>query len=322
MAIFKNKEYKLLIKMFFIFLVGLVIFQTFFYIIVGGEPKFDATYQSVIQRKYDKLVNTDEPKIIIVGGSNAGFGIDIKILEEKTGYAAVNMGLHAGFGPLFNTEIVKKHVDKGDILILAYEYGLNSQSFEKLGDINLIMSAIDNKAEMYREIPLKNISEIFGNIFKYAEYKAQKNPIASGAYSSAAFDDTGNMIYERNDYIISNYQEKVDVYGAVYGNSLILSNDRLEYLCDLKEYVEKKGASIYFTSAVLLEDAYQGTEQNLLDYANEIERKTEIKYISNPNDYLFHNDYMYDTIYHCNTKGQVKRTELLIDDLKKHNIIS
>lgn len=322
MAIFKNKFLILFFKMLSLLLISITVFLIIGYSVVDGESKFSDTYQSVIRRKYDTLVETKSPKIIIVGGSNNSFGIDSALLSEKTGCHVVNMGLHAGFGPLFNSEIIKSNINKGDIVLLSYEYDtLKSEKFEKLGDINLIMSAIENKLEIYREIPVKNLPEIFGNIFKFANEKAKKNYIASGAYSSSAFDASGNMIFEREEYILPDYENNTGYYGQVNGSALIDTNDKYEYLTDFKEYIQKQGASVYFVSSVLLEDAYVGTEQQLEDFATYLEETTGISFISNPNAYLFSKDYMYDTIYHCNSQGQIKRTEQLIDDLKTNRII-
>ena len=66
---------------------------------------YDGTYQSILRKKFDVLKNTDEPKIIIIGGSNAGFGIDEQYIEEKTGYKVANLGLHAGFGGIILLEL-------------------------------------------------------------------------------------------------------------------------------------------------------------------------------------------------------------------------
>ena len=62
---------------------------------------FHSSYQSLIQDKYRILIETNEPKIIIVSGSSSAFGLNQKMLEDSTGYKVANLGLHAGFGHLF-----------------------------------------------------------------------------------------------------------------------------------------------------------------------------------------------------------------------------
>lgn len=317
-----KKATALLCRILSVLLLGCILFGSITLAIVSGDATFDDTYQSVIQRKYAKLASVEGPKIVIVGGSNAGFGIDAELMEESLGIPVVNMGLHAGFGQLFNTEIAKSHIREGDILILAYEYGLSSASFEKLGDIDLIMEGIDNRLELYREIPIKNAPEIFSNLFTYAKNKAQKSKKEVGVYASASFDDRGNMTLERNGFIIKDYENNIDVYGKFIGKSLLPPDDDFAYLQKLKKDMEKRGASIYFTSPVLLADAYDGTEQDMLQYAADMEAITGIPFISNPFNYVFPREYMFDTVYHCNEMGEQKRTELLIQDIRNKKIVA
>ena len=317
-----NKVFTLFRKLLLVLLAGCAVFLAIAYAIVGGEPTFDDTYQSVIQRKYDRLITTQEPKIVIVGGSNAGFGFDAQYLTEQAGRPVLNMGLHAGFGQLFNTEIVKDHIGPGDVVILAYEYGLTSNMFENLGDLDVIMKGVDNDLRLYREIPLKNMPEIFGNLVSHARNKATKTERATGTYCSDNFDELGNMILQRDSCTIPDYENNTDVYGRIYGNSMIAPDETFPYLNELREFVEAKGATIYFTAPVLLADAYQGTPEQLLEYAQEMERITGITYISDPNDYLLSSEYMFDTIYHCNSLGEKKRSELFLSDLREYGIVN
>ena len=321
MEIFKNKGFILLTKIMVVILLGSLLVGIISIAILSSPAKFSDTYQSVIQRKYDLLKNTDDKKIIIVGGSNAAFGIVDEYLEEETGYSVVNMGLHAGFGALFPTELVKDYINEEDIVLLAYEYELSSSSFEKLGDIDLIMSGIDNALEIYKKIPLRNIPEILGNLFDFAKSKATKVELTSGTYSSNSFDEAGRMVLERKTNTMMDYKSNLELYKEVTSESLYAAEDDYEYLVDLRVLVEKRGAEIYFVAPVLMEDAYVGTEEALLAYQEGLMKKTGIEYISNAKEYMFPSEYIYDTIYHCNEMGAQKRTELLLSDLQSHGIL-
>lgn len=322
MAIFKKKGILLLLKLGLVCLLACSIFLGIALSILGGESKFSDIYGSTIQRKYEHLKNTEGPKILIIGGSNASFGIDARLLETETGYPVANMALHAGFGPLFNTEIAKKHIEEGDIVLLAHEYALAEFSMSQLADLNLIMSSIDTKLEMYTQLPLKNLMEVFGNLIEYAKYKATKTSFVYGLYSSDSFDEEGNMTFKRETSEITDYERFKRSYGEIYGDSLVPPDETILYLNDFRNYVESKGAKVYFIAPVLLENAYNGTDQQLADYVAEMEQRTGIPYITDPADYLFPMEYMFDLIYHCNGTGQYKRTSLLIEDLREYGIIA
>lgn len=286
-------------------------------IVYSPQGTFEDSYQSVIQMKYDNLLKTNEPKIIIVGGSSAGFGINEPLLEKETGYKVVNLGLHAGFGGLFNTELSKANINAGDIVLLGYEYGwYNEGYFEKLR-IDMVMSAIDHRIDMYRQIPLKNWSEVIGHLFTYAEQKRMYPKNASGVYSREAFNETGQMTYDREECVIKDYKNNIDVYGNVDLSGISISQSSIEYLKRFKKFVERQGATVYFIAPPLLEDANVCEFSDFQKLKLLEEESIGIPYISDPVEYIFPQEYMYDTIYHCNNKGEIYRTELLITNLKK-----
>lgn len=305
---------QLIRKMIFIIVLALLFVTLLFYLIIH-ESKFQQTYQSVIQRKYDHLMNTDERKIIIIGGSNAAFGIDAEYLEKMTGLKVVNLGLHAGFGNLFNTEIMKGNINSGDIILLGYEYTLYTDCFEKLGDVNLIQQAIDNRIDMYSIIPVRNYPDVVGNIFQFAKSKYQGDFNVSGTYSSFSFDENGNMILNR-DTIFDAYESNKSQYGEISNSYLSVTEANIHYLIRLKEYVSDKGASIYFIAPPLLEDATTCESEEFRNYADTLEKQTGIAYISDPIDYIYPKEWMFDTIYHCNNEGESERTQQLFKDLQ------
>ena len=56
--------------------------------------------------------------------------------------------------------------------------------------------------------------------------------------------------------------------------------------------------------------------------ADEEEEKIGIDFISDPADYLYPKDLMYDTVYHCNSEGARVRTMQLVSDLQTAGVLS
>lgn len=308
-------------KSYFKFLISsLVIAGIFFEVIVLGILKypsgvFYSSYQSLIQDKYRILKETNDPKIIIVSGSSSSFGLDQEMLENATGYKVANLGLHAGFGHLFYSELAKANINKGDIVLLGYEYFWQN-GFDSM-DQNLIMTGIDDDVEMYTQIPIKKWPDFIGYIFKYAELK-NSYVDATGIYSREAFDsETGQMTMDR-DYTMQ-YNPEVD--SVVDLTDVSISPQAEEYLKNYKKYVESKGAQVYFISPPLLKDSVVSDYSEFGKLKELEEQQIGIPYISNPLDYLFPCELMSNAIYHCNTEGEKVRTELLIKDLKNAAII-
>lgn len=284
----------------------------FLAIVVTPQGVFDPTYQAVIQRKYEKLLQTDTQKIILVGGSNLAFGMDEEYLENATGYQVVNLGLHAGFGHKFNAELAKGNINPGDVVVIAFEYGWIDAMDDM--DIDLVMSGIDQNLSMYKHVPLDKYPDVLGNLFTYASKKRVQGE-CYGVYSASAFDAEGKMIFDRpNAEGILDYANKKNLYGTV-DVSAGITEESAEFVREFKAYVEKQGASVYFAAAPVLKDAVECTEEELLIYEKAIVEKTGVTYISNTADYRFPVELMYDTIYHCNNAGEQYRTKLLAQDL-------
>ena len=85
--------------------------------------------------------------------------------------------------------------------------------------------------------------------------------------------------------------------------------------------VESRGASIYMIGCPIYDRAIINEYAEFDNLVNEEESRIGIDYISNPLEYIFGYDYIFDTMYHCNSMGQQKRTELLINDMLKAGII-
>ncbi|MEQ2541901.1 hypothetical protein WMO27_11210 [Lachnospiraceae bacterium CLA-AA-H183] len=309
-------------KMYLKFLLSTLLVTLFvFELIVLGilkYPKgvFYSSYQSLIQDKYRILMETNEPKIIIVAGSSSAFGINQDMLEQTCGYKVVNLGLHADFGFFFISELSKANINEGDIILLGYEYNWpRDYAFTRINE-NLVMSGIDDNIEMYTKIPFNKWPYFIGNIFKYAETK-NKYIDATGTYSRESFNsETGQMILPRNSQIEYN----PEIHNSIDLTNIVISEESEKYLKEYKNYVENKKAKVYFIAPPVLEDSIEN-DYAWFDYLKEVEEKTiGISYISNPREYVFPSKLMFDTIYHCNSEGERVRTELLIEDLKRANI--
>lgn len=295
-----------------------IITLLFIGIVEGMGAGFSDTYQSVIVRKYNTLLTTNEPKIIIVAGSSAGFGIDEELIENITGYKVVNLGLHAGFGMDFPTQLTKANINKGDIIILAYEHDwIKENAFDTFG-VDLVMSGIDNHLKMYKYIRPQHYDDILDYLFKFASKKAkritQQEKASGSVYTAASFNNNGEMEFNRPTNIIQDdYDRKI--YSEVNINGFSICKETKKYLMNYKKYVEDKGAILFFSAPPLMKSANVSSELEYNRLLAVVEDEIGIKYISKPSDYLFEAKHMYDTIYHLNNEGEKIRSKMLAEDI-------
>jgi hypothetical protein len=77
-------------------------------------------YMAATLDKHARLRAIESPRLILVGGSSVGFGLDSREFEPL-GLTPVNMGLNAGLGLAFMLGEVEGQLRAGDVVIVAPE---------------------------------------------------------------------------------------------------------------------------------------------------------------------------------------------------------
>lgn len=305
--------------------MGIVlVIALFLGIVAMPKDVFKDNYNNTLNAKYETLTNTNSPKIIIISGSSAAFSLDGNRLADMTGMNVANTAISAGIGALYETELSKANINEGDIVLLGYEWGwVTDENYTDSFGTDVIMVGIDEKIEMYQFVPHRKYKDVLGYLFTFANKKRTYAEGNSGAYSRAAFSENGNtMELQRDDSpVIAAYEVDPDHYGRINFENPVIPDGTVEYLKDYKKYVESKGASLYWIGCPTYEAAVQCDYSELQKAANQEVEQIGIPFISNPVDYVFSGEYMYDSIYHTNTRGMEYRTELLFEDLKRAGII-
>ena len=76
------------------------------------------------EQKDREIAAIETPKIVFVGGSSCTFSVDPEIVGKGTGMPAYNYGGIAYMGPRYMFARVKKHLKRGDVLVVGYEPGI------------------------------------------------------------------------------------------------------------------------------------------------------------------------------------------------------
>src|SRR3954465_1320021 len=83
-----------------------------------------ALYKRVAEIKRDwarRMASEHGQKTVIYGGSSCSFSVDAQRMLARASLPVVNMGLHAGMGPLVLTRYALSEVKEGDTLVAALE---------------------------------------------------------------------------------------------------------------------------------------------------------------------------------------------------------
>lgn len=275
------------------------------------------SYTGALGDKYEMYNSPDrQASVILVGGSNLGFGVDCERMTAELGTDVLNIGLHAGLKRDFELNLAKTNVLKGDIIILALEY---SAYIEEPMTESTTWYAVDNDMKLIKLIPW---AERFNLLRFYPFHLMQKvkdavlNPFpepSAEAYSREFFNEYGDLVYPRPE----NLRTPEEITRSIYIDKEHVSEESIESLKEFKDYCESRGAKVYFSSPSVDELSVITTDKDIVEFEKYITENTGIEMISDTENYVMDTEFFYDTNYHLNDAGVQKRTDLLIEDLKK-----
>lgn len=319
-----------------IFLVPLIIIGA---IVVVTPPVYDETYLGVIGDKYERLSGFTEPKIVVIGGSSAAFGLDSNLLydtlesvEAVSGMPIVNLGLYGDMGLKFTIDIAKANIGEGDIIILAPE--ISDKMLSLYVDGERVLKSLDGNLEMFRYVGFEDYGSLLGSSFSYISEKlsylfGNKTPLPENElYQKKYFNKSGDIVNGYRPYnVMTEVAKTIDFdYKADLSDTKVTAYDEfIEYVNKFSRYCQRKGATLYFSFAPMNESAL--VESCMLDddgKNNKIDRfyrnlceTLECEIISDVYDYIIEDGYFYDTEFHLNDSGVILRTKQLVDDIKR-----
>jgi len=115
-----NKKQFLIITSVMLIFFTILYYACFFYQL-GSPVKAEWWLKNLYDYKGYIAEKTKSPKIIIIAGSNALFGINSKIIEKSTKYKVINLAAHAELSIDFLYQKIKDTMGKGDIIVMPLE---------------------------------------------------------------------------------------------------------------------------------------------------------------------------------------------------------
>lgn len=284
------------------------------------NPDYKKEYVAGIIPKLNKLKAAKGKKIVIIGGSNASFGIDTELMEQQLGIAVVNMALHGGIPVKYVVEQAKPYMKSGDILIFSKEYeGLRDKDWNVVGGMEISKIATYDVSQIRvllsdRKMFETTVPNIFNAIKKYIDLHPIKGraEIAS-VYDSRAFKND-NL---KAEYLSGNYKLEVKEHPLkkLDGNSPILIGLRA-----YKDYFDSKDVQFYLTPPVIIKGYFE--EDKILPFWHFFSERTGIPLLHHNKKYSLEKKYFFNSHYHPNHLGRKVRTESLIEDILAKDIVN
>jgi hypothetical protein len=280
-------------------------------------------YDLSIIDKHHILKNTKSPKIVIVGGSNAAFGINSTEIENEFNIPVVNTAVNASVGLGRMLDDIRPYLNKGDYLLVVPEYlqftGLWNGSivaYELIFDIKSVaffkqeyysfaaefMSYFKMKTSMFKTLPQRILNEEI------------LPPSKTALYARDGFDARGDFIKHLDK---EGFYEK-ETEGSVDP----MRNDEMNFFKNYVDYFSKEGIIVLLSYPSYLPIIEAKSVKNLKEIDKCLREIRDLKVISTPEDYCFENTLLFDSPHHLNVTGRKIRTERLIEDLRKSGVFN
>lgn len=271
--------------------------------------------RGVVIDKNNRLDSIAKNKIVLIGGSNVCYGINSQMIEDSFNMPVVDMAINAGMGMSFYYQQVKHAIKAGDIIIGIPEYYTYDGKITN-GDAGIYSLAIIDyrnikffNAMQWLQLPIYLGDIINENVKAFFTY--EKNKMTFGRFQ---YNKWGDYMGHKNEgsyadtfkhnkqYDLSVYENKNEIYPDKNFINLIKS---FEQFCNSKNAIYLHAYPVY--SRYFYND----------NVAKKIAEKLQpLKFINNPETYLYGFDSLYDSPNHILYKFRDERTSKLINDIR------
>lgn len=140
------------------FLLAFVVYFGLIYWQLGAATPNTYWCFDMHRRKLATAESISGPKLLIVGGSGALFGIKARHIQEKTGIPTVNLGTHAALGSDYILRLAERVAKPRDTVLLVMEYEAYTQGYDNLSrwaDSIYVEFLMSRDTDYFRSLPLK-----------------------------------------------------------------------------------------------------------------------------------------------------------------------
>lgn len=293
-----------------------LIFLTVYFLL---PPQYENTFLGEMKYKLQRLQETDEKRIVIVGGSSVPFAMKSELLETAfPEYEIVDFGMYANLGTVIMLDWAKSEVHEGDIFIIMPEQ--NTQTLSCYFSGKDIWQASDGAFELITLLPSKRYEKLFASFPVFAGkklfYAINGAPLAEDIYARSSFNFYGDISYPDREYNIMTNEYNPNDFIQFSEN--MIEDSFLEEMNEFATELKEKGATVYYHFPPMNQKALEGSTSivQIDRYYDFLQSRLSFPILGNPHKCIMESGWFYDTNFHLNNSGATAFTKMLIEDIK------
>lgn len=263
------------------------------------------------EKRLEELAN--QPRLVIIGGSNVRFGFDSGVLKDTLHREPVNMGIHIGLGLNYMFEEVSDYLQKGDVLLVSAEYNhfLKEDTYygdEGLTDMYLIkhewgkalynMVDTHNFLSMYRLIR-KRVKRIGMNVKDIPEKMEVRTKYNEYGDYTGHYNLPSCGHWDNNPFPIVLPDKKV-----------------LEDIRKKVSSLSERGVKVLFLPPPYCRSSYQN-DSLVISRISDSLRSIGLPFYLESSECVYPDSVFYDSRYHLNRKGVEMHSKKIAGELKR-----
>jgi hypothetical protein len=273
-------------------------------------PNNPDAYQAATPDKLALAERTPSPKVLLVGGSNLAFSVDSELIEAALGRPVVNMGLAKAVGFRYLLEEVKPFVGPGDIVVVAPAYELYFDLFD--GSESLVIMLQHNPGRIRDISSFAEVRTILRYFTLMMQMKVsgfiRKGIVDDPVYRRSGFNSHGDLVTHLD--LEEQYEPR-----ELFPENKPFDERSIEVLNDFASEVEASGGLAVISYPSLHDKILEKHREKIEMLDRRLREDLSMAVISDPDDYAFPREELFDTPYHLRRAGREKRSRQLAGDI-------
>lgn len=291
-----------------------------------SQPVLVRAISDLFVFKEKLMENSQPPRLVIMAGSNALYGLNAKIISEETGVPTVNFAIAAPMLLPYRIVNLKRYLKPGDTVLLALEYeyyGPPGFNFTHAGvilkhDRGYFLS--QPLTEQLRWVLSEPFSMAFEELFRTpAEKEADTKKIEK--LFQRHLDDHGDYVNYTLDEQTPQNKASIMSSGAIPIYNIMKEENSRGSWALLQEFVtwcRERNITVLATFPSTVYYPQYDEEAYVQGFAKVVEgyRRLGVPTVGTPKDYIWKESDFFDSNYHLHDVTMRVRTRLLISQLR------